>query len=591
MTSAAAGSRALAARGRARYGTAMRTRAWLAAGGLLLACGGDPAGGTSATGAASTSSGGGETGAPTTSATTGGGGSEGTGVATGAVSTTSDATGGTSEPASTAEASTSDATTGEPAPADPWTEQRGALHLHSPYSHDACDGAGLMNGAPNPGCLTDLRTALCGSGHHFALLTDHPAHMQEYPFEQVLLYNAKAGDELVVDGDTTYNRMRCADDHRVLLAAGYESTHTLPLGLHHHVDPSLYAGLTDDKPLAEAKALIDGLKAGGAVVGIAHSEESDLSAARIIDVGLDAMEWYNPHGNFKTALGGDNIAGNPDKVLELLQGLLPFMIGADSGAHPDLVYLRLLPKWPVEGFAKWREVQRTRPITGILGSDVHQNVAVDPICVDPNPILQAACVAAADAILPDALAGLVTGGTLTMLDGDRLDSYARILRWLENRVLVPTGELDLAGLQDSLRKGRNYGLFAVFGDPQGLRFAGRAPDDSLLWIGDASPGPVALELRVPARPVAMDGAAFSAAEGDKAIVRAELWRTDAEGSTKVHESTGLGAVVPFTAEAPGAYHVELWIRPQHLVGALGSEKDLADAWYLWVITNPIRVVP
>ena len=25
--------------------------------------------------------------------------------------------------------------------------------------------------------------------------------------------------------------------------------------------------------------------------------------------------------------------------------------------------------------------------------------------------------------------------------------------------------------------------------------------------------------------------------------------------------------------------------------ALGSEKDLADAWYLWVITNPIRVVP
>lgn len=567
----------------------MRTRAWLAACGLLLACGADPAGNStsSATGAASTASGGGETEATTGAPTSGA--SDASGAAT-STSTGPAATSSTTEPAGTSEA-TSAGTTGEPAPDDPWTERRGALHVHSPYSHDACDGAGLMNGTPNPGCLSDLRAALCGSGHDFVLLTDHPAHMQEHPFEQVLLFDEGAGDQLVVEGDATYNRLRCADDHTVLLAVGYESTHTMPLGLHHHVDPALYAGLTNDEPLAEAKALIDGLKAGGAVTAIAHSEESDLSAARIIEVGLDAMEWYNPHGNFKTALGGDNIAGNPDKVLELLQGLLPFMIGSDSGAHPDLVYLRLLPKWPVEGFAKWREVQRTRPITGILGSDVHQNVAVDPICVNQNPVLQAACVAAADAVLPDALAGLITGGTLTMLDGDRLDSYPRILRWLENRVLTPDGALDLDVLQDSLRKGRSYGLFAVFGDPQGLRFAGRGPDDALLWIGDASPGPVALELRVPARPVAMKGAPFSAADGDAAVVRAELWRTDADGSAKVHESTGLGAVVPFVAEAPGAYHVELWVRPQHLVGALGSEKDLADAWYLWVITNPIRVVP
>lgn len=561
----------------------MRIPAWLATGGLLLACGTDPAGGaTGTTVAPSTTPGDPE---PGTSGTSG---AEPGSAATTAAPTTTDPGGTTSiGPTST----TADATTGEPLEPDPWTERRGALHVHSPYSHDACDGQGLINGdTPNPGCLADLRASLCASGHDFVLLTDHPAHMQAHPFDRVLLHDAAAGDQLV-EGGAVHNRLRCPDDRVVVLAVGYEATHTMPLGLHAHVDPALYAGLTDAKPLAEAKALIDGLKAGGAVTAIAHSEEPDLSAARIVEVGLDAMEWYNPHGNFKTALGGDNIAGEPDKVLELLQGLLPFMAGADSGAHPDLVYLRLLPSWPVEGFAKWREVQRARPITGLLGSDVHQNVAVDPICAQDNPLLQAACVAAAEAVLPDALAGLVTGGTLTMSDGDRLDSFARILRWLENRILTPPGDLDLAQLQDSLRNGRSYGLFAVFGDPQGLRFAGRAPDDALLWIGDAAPGPVALELRVPARPVALNGAPFTPADGDQAEVRAELWRTDANGSTKVHESIGLGQTIPLVADVPGAYHVELWIRPQHLRGALGSEDALADTWYLWVITNPIRVTP
>lgn len=553
---------------------------------LLLACGGDPAGTsatTDSTGSTATdpTSGGTSGGLPTTGATT----------STGTTSTGATTQDGTTTSTTTGDA-TGSSTTGDPVdPPAPWVERRGALHFHSPYSHDACDGAGLMNGAPNPGCLADLRADVCAVGHDFTLVTDHPSYMQDYPFEQVLLYDEGAGDTLVDEGGAQYNRLRCADDRRVVLAAGYESTHTLPLGLHHHVDPGLYAELTDAVPLADAKLLVDGLKAGGAVVAIAHSEEDDLSAQRIVDVELDAMEWYNPHGNFKTALGGDNIAGDPAQVLDLLQGLLPFMAGSDSGAHPDLVYLRLLPSWPVAGFEKWREVQRQRAVTGILGSDVHQNVAVDPICDNPDPLLQAACVAAAAAVLPEALAGLVSGGTLTMSDGDRLDSYGRILRWLENRVLTPPGELTLAQLQDSLRAGRSYGLFSVFGAPGGLRFAGHGEGDALLWIGDAATGPVTLELRVPFRPVALGGAAFSPAEADTAEVRAEVWHTDADGSVKVIEGTQLGEKIELVAAEPGAYHVEIWIRPHHLEAALGSEKALADAEYLWLITNPIRVLP
>lgn len=549
---------------------------------LLLACAREPAGSDASSGASGSGSSG-------SSGSSGAGSSSTTGQPDPTTSTSA-----TTAASATGEgsSSTTDATTGEPAEPDPWTERRGILHVHSPYSHDACDGLGLIDGVPNAGCMADLRAAICAAGLDFALLTDHPAHMQEHPFETVLLHDPDAGDELVSEGDATYNLLDCGNGRRVVIAAGYESTHTMPLGLHHHVDAALYAGLTDGLPLADAKALIEGLAAGGAVTAIAHSEEEDLSAARIVEVGLDAMEWYNPHGNFKTALGGDNIAGDAVKVLGLLQGILPFMAGSTSGAHPDLVYLRLLPDWPVAGFEKWREVQRARAVTGVLGSDVHQNVAVDPICDNPNPVLQAACVAAAEAVLPESLAGLITGGTVMMADGGRLDSFARVLRWLENRVLTPPGALNLAALQDALRAGRSYGLFSVFGAPEGLRFAARDASDALLWIGDAAPGPLTLELRAPTRPAALAGGApFTAAQADQADVRLELWRTDAEGTALVHELAGLGAADELLVTEPGAYHVEVKLRPRHLLEALGDQVDLAEVEYLWLITNPIRVTP
>ena len=569
----------------AGYGANMRTGPGLLVSTLLLACGADPVGIAGSSG-----------GMPATSTSSGAVLSSGEAGTSAVVPTGGESTGVTGEAGtstSTGEGTETggDTTTGAPIDPDPWALRRGIMHLHSPYSHDACDGAGLMNGVPNAPCLADLRAALCATGQDFAFLTDHPAHMQEHPFDRVLLYSQSAGDELVMTRDAALsNRMRCADDRRVLVSAGYEATHTLPLGLHHHVDAKLYAGLTNEVPIEEAKALVAGLKAGGAVVAMAHSEEADLSAGRIVEVGLEAMEWYNPHGNFKTVLGGDSISADPAGLLDLLQGLLPFMAGSDSGAHPDLVYLRLLPSWPVEGFKKWREVQRSAAVTGILGSDVHQNVAVDPLCVNANPVLQAACVAAAQAILPEALAGLVTGGTIDMSDGQRLDSFARIMRWLENRVLTEPGPLTLAMLQDAVRAGHTYGLFSVFGEPEGLRYVGHAGGEKLLWIGDAAAGPVTLELRAPLRPAALGGAQWSPAEGDKAEIRSELWRTDAEGSVKVDEAAGLGAKLERVAAEPGAYHVEVYIRPQHLRAALGTEQALADGEYLWLITNPIRVL-
>jgi hypothetical protein len=412
--------------------------------------------------------------------------------------------------------------------------------------------------------------------------------MKDYPFEYLL--GARKGDELLYDGDVPIaNRITCPDEHVVLFAVGYESTHTLPLGLHRHVAPEFYAGLTDADPLADASALVAALQTAGAVVGVAHSEENDLSAARIIEVGLDAMEWYNPHGNFKTALGGDSIGGDPQAVFDLLEGLLPFMAGSNSGAHPDLVYLKLLPAWPVEGFAKWREVLRGRPITGLFGSDVHQNVSVDPICAQNDPLLQAACVAAAEAVLPEALAGLVDGGTLTMSDGERLDSYARIFRWLENRPLLdPNVTVDLAAIQEALANGRSYGLFSVFGEPVDFAFVAEG-EGATYQIGDVLSLPLRLVVQAPtaAAPMAATGPQWGAEDGKKAAIQAVLVRTDVDGSEEVAQLDALGGRLEYDLAVSGAYHVEVWVRPGHLAGALGEEAGLAETEYLWLITNPI----
>ncbi|MEZ4450273.1 MAG: hypothetical protein R3B09_12420 [Nannocystaceae bacterium] len=563
----------------------------------FVACAGDPPAGTgeSATTGGATSDASGDS--TTVSTATTGEGTGGSATTTGGSATTTGGSATTTTAGETTTSSTSttttDSTTGDDAPLLPtWEARRGYLHVHSAYSHDACDGEGLMNGVPNKPCVDDLRAALCAAGVDFALLTDHPSFMRDYPFDELL--HPRPGDALVdEEGAPIANHMTCPDDHVVVLAVGYESTHTLPLGLHHHVAAEFYAGLGDADPLDQDVALVAALQAAGAVVGIAHSEEDDLSAGRIIDVGLDAMEWYNPHGNFKTALGGDSIGGDPGAVLDLLKGLLPFMAGSNSGAHPDLVYLRLLPSWPVEGFAKWREVLRTRPITGLFGSDVHQNVRVDPICAQKDPLLQAACVAAAEAVLPEALAGLVSGGTLTMSDGDRLDAYARIFRWLDNRVLVdPDAEFDLAAIQGGLRAGRSFGVFSIFGGPEGFGVVAEA-DGEVHQLGATVGTGAQLRVRTPTRPSPeyAAGPQWSAAEGDAAAIRAIVVHTDARGSEEVAEVTTLATLHELELAAPGAYHVEIWVRPQHLKAALGDQAALADVEYLWVITNPILVAP
>src|SRR5688572_7128729 len=91
-----------------------------------------------------------------------------------------------------------------------WTPARGIVHLHSPYSHDACDGKPRdAAGVPNEPCLTHLRNALCAARIDFAALTDHDQSMAQEEF--TTLFNMRAGDQPVLDagGQQIASRMTC----------------------------------------------------------------------------------------------------------------------------------------------------------------------------------------------------------------------------------------------------------------------------------------------------------------------------------------------------------------------------------------------
>src|SRR5687767_13283325 len=94
---------------------------------------------------------------------------------------------------------------------------RGIVHLHSPYSHDACDGMPRdAQGTPNEPCLDHLRKALCTARIDYANLTDHDDTMADEQF--TTLFNMRGSDTPVMrNGEQVASRISCDDGHSVLV--------------------------------------------------------------------------------------------------------------------------------------------------------------------------------------------------------------------------------------------------------------------------------------------------------------------------------------------------------------------------------------
>ncbi|MCK6571820.1 hypothetical protein L6V77_12090 [Myxococcota bacterium] len=326
-----------------------------------------------------------------------------------------------------------------------WRWARGLIHMHSIHSHDACDGRPKdENGVGNAPCLADLRAALCNARLDYTLLTDHPETFADVSFEEALLFDEAAGDELVRDpsGAAVGNFVACAgeDAVRTLLSPGSEGD-LMPVML---PQPAGDRGWYRDRT-AES---VSHLHETGGLVFHAHTEERTYE--ELEPLGLDAIEIYNLHANV-----------NPRwrQLGEVMPDILALINARESPPHPDLSMLAVLRENP-ESVGVWNQFVHHRRMLGTAGSDIHQNL---PPLVRP-------------------------------IDGERLDSYRRLTTWFANYLLVH--EVTLPQIREALTAGRLVVVFHLLGEPDGFDFAGTAPDGSRIELGDERPFEAGMTLRV-----------------------------------------------------------------------------------------------
>ena len=419
-------------------------------------------------------------------------------------------------------------------------DARGLIHAHSVYSHDACDGAPRdeQTDAINQPCFDDFRRGICQVGHDFVMLSDHGESFARTDFPEVLLHRAERGDELVErHGGPVASWASCEPDASppdapasVLVIAGNESA-MMPVGIEGHVAETeaernaVYGTASTDSVVV--------LKGQGAVVLAQHTE--DWTEDQLANLGFDGFEMYNLHANTIVGAGG---------VFDLLSP----QHQPEDLPHPDLVLLNIISD-DARYLDRWATVlARGYHRVTTIGTDCHQNT------------------------FPQLLA-----------DGERIDSYRRMMGWMSNHLLVQPdadGNWDDSQLKKALSERRLYGVFEVMGYAEGFDFhavEGAAARE----IGSVVSLASGVRL-VAQRPHVRD----LDPAGPQPTIRVVLMRAAEGGWQTVTEVEG---DIDQAVDEPGAYRVEVRMTPSHLAPHVGTFTDLAEREYAWVMSNALYV--
>jgi len=409
---------------------------------------------------------------------------------------------------------------------------RGIIHLHSPYSHDACDGQPRdASGVPNEPCLQDLRAALCTTHVDFAALTDHDDTMADEEFPT--LFSMRGSDRpVLVGGEQVASQMTCADGHVVTFTVGGENE-LMPVMLDRHVTGTIAErhAIYNDETGTATTAFHD----AGGLTWVAHTESKTLDLLR---TAADGIEVYNLHANIDPEIRRDFLGLDPSSALT---EAAEFADTNDGHPEPDLAMLAFLaPNQPA--IDKWHTLLgEGRKIPVSAGSDAHQNA------------------------IP-----------VTFADGERGDSYRRVLRWFGNLALV-TDPTDPTAVQTALAEGRMFAAFEILGSPAG--FDVRAGTAEL--GGTVAPGTV-LTVRLPT--VYRLDPALPAPEIVGHVIHV------APGGTATEVASGSDPELTVPMSAAGAYRVEITIVPHHLAPYLHDlGPALAEAELPWIYASPIYV--
>jgi hypothetical protein len=138
--------------------------------------------------------------------------------------------------------------------------------------------------------------------------------------------------------------------------------------------------------------------------------------------GFDGLELYNIHANAQL----HSKAGLILKALFLPPGAL---FRSMMAVHPP-------------NFARWDELSRDRPMVGVFGNDVHQNITL----LGPNL--------------------------------GHVGTYEQLLKVSVTRVIAP--RCDRESVVAALRAGHCYGALEIWGDARGFLFAAQRDERTLL---------------------------------------------------------------------------------------------------------------
>ncbi len=418
-----------------------------------------------------------------------------------------------------------------------WNVSRGEIHVHSVYSHDACDALGFadadgnqnyVTGTMNTQCFEDLRAGLCDARLDWVFLTDHNDHYAEFEYPDVLLHTA--ADTLLPEGDQPAwaMRMTCPDGHSVLTSAGID-VDILGIGLRGHVaatpaERAAIYGARDATTVAAIQAN-GGLALGGYI--------PDWDESTFLAMNWDAIEVYNPVHNLR------------DRMTDVLTLFGRMRSEPDTVPVPELGLYAVFDE-NTTNLERWAQLAWLRRAPSFLGANAHRNVIVEPTW-----------------------------------DGERLDAYRRAFHWFSNyALLAPGSEDDLEGLKAAIAAGRTYGAYDALGTPAGFDFV--ALSDGVTYdMGADVPLSGEVTLRVVSPTVAGLGPNDAIPE-----VRSRILRATADGTWE-EVAAGEGVVEVRVTEA-GPYRAEVRILPHHLAPFLG-DPDTYLREVLWIYGNLVYV--
>jgi hypothetical protein len=424
--------------------------------------------------------------------------------------------------------------------------ERVITHLHTPYSHDACDGKGIQeDGSLNLRCLHDLKNALCENRINLAFNTDHVNYLAQTDFEKLLLI--ENGDTVVNNGsgNPVANALNCSNGFHAVMAPGLEGQ-LIALGMEKHVDGTIdqrkavYGG----ESLLEKNQLED--SAGpNALVVVPHTESKSLDLLR--SLSPEAMEIYNLHANLDPKIRKAYLGYKP---FEHVAKFMNYLFDLFNSQNPDYLFVEFFQMSPLY-FQKWNTLlSEDREVTGVAAHDSHENIFSQKAA-----------------------------------DGERLDQHRRMTRMFSNLVLTQTGGMD--AIKDSIRNGRVYFVLEGLGSPIGLDFHGTKNGSEIIEMGSTMnvlPGDTD-ELSF-SQPSVI--ASFPGMDSDfKPSIYSELHRIDSSANETVVATVSEGTLI-YRDPPAGHYRIHSYMVPLHLKD-LVLKPSYAQKAYPWIISNTIKV--